>query len=243
MSNPSNAKAAIRRVPLLGGALAEMSRLVRHQRFEDSRTYWEQRYAEGGTSGAGSAGPLARFKAEVLNDFVARHGVRSVIEFGCGDGQQLALAEYPRYLGLDVSATTIARTMELFREDRSKGFALYDPARFTDPAGVLGADLALSLDVIYHLVEDDVYDRHLAHVFGAARRYVALYTSDADVLSLDEPPPAHVRHRPVLRDVHRLFPGWRLLQRIPNRYPYRSGDPATSFADFLFFAREDAGTP
>lgn len=37
------------------------------------------------------------------NDFVRARGIDSVIEFGCGDGAQLALAEYPAYGGIDVS--------------------------------------------------------------------------------------------------------------------------------------------
>ena len=44
-------------------------------------------------------GELAKFKARVMNDFVRENGIRSVIELGCGDGMQLALADYPRYLG------------------------------------------------------------------------------------------------------------------------------------------------
>lgn len=72
-------------------------------RFGGSREYWEARYSQDGDSGSGSIGRLARFKAEFLNSFVLEHDVGSVIEFGCGDGRQLQLAEYPRYIGLDVS--------------------------------------------------------------------------------------------------------------------------------------------
>jgi hypothetical protein len=64
---------------------------------------------------------------------------------------------------------------------------------------------------------------------------VVLFTSDADSLPVVEPPAPHVRHRPVLRDVAERFPGWRLRQRIPNRYPYRGAGTPTSFADFLIY--------
>ena len=60
-----------------------------------SGDYWERRYRLGMTSGPGSAGKLASFKADVLNEFVRDNGVQSVIEFGCGDGTQLTLAKYP----------------------------------------------------------------------------------------------------------------------------------------------------
>jgi hypothetical protein len=33
--------------------------------------------------------------------------VRSAIEFGCGDGHQLTLVDYPRYTGVDVSETIV----------------------------------------------------------------------------------------------------------------------------------------
>jgi SAM-dependent methyltransferase len=212
-------------------------RYLRPQPFPGSRAYWDRRYADGGTSGAGSYGALATFKAEILNDFVAEHRVESVIEIGCGDGAQLALASYPRYLGLDVSPTMVRSTMSRFEGDQTKSFLHYDPAHFADPAQFLSADLALSLDVIYHLVEDDVYDLHLRHVFGAAHRFVILFTSDSDALAVTEKTMAHVRHRPVARDVAARFPQWRLLDRIANKYPYAPGRPDTSFADFFVYQR------
>ena len=54
-----------------------------------SAAYWENRYASGGNSGAGSEGANAVWKATVINDFVASHYVRDVLEYGCGDGRQL----------------------------------------------------------------------------------------------------------------------------------------------------------
>jgi SAM-dependent methyltransferase len=228
-------KQRIKRVPMAGPGLVRVRRYLSRHTFSGSRRYWEHHYARGGTSGEGSAGARARFKAEVLNDFVTRHGVGSVVEFGCGDGQQLALASYPRYLGLDVSPTVLRRTMDRFAGDPTKSFLCYDPARFTDPAGFLTADLALSLDVIYHLVEDDAYFLHLRQVFDTARRFVVLFTSDRQGLATVEQTAPHVRHRPVARDVGELFPQWRLRERIPNRYPYRGPETATSFADFFIY--------
>ncbi|NIQ00794.1 MAG: hypothetical protein GWM98_10685, partial [Nitrospinaceae bacterium] len=98
--------------------------------FPGSGNFWETRYARGGDSGHGSQGRLAQFKAEVLNRFVEQHRVESVIEFGCGDGGQLALLRFPRYIGLDVAPTAIARCRERFRADSSKSFFLYHPFGF-----------------------------------------------------------------------------------------------------------------
>jgi len=126
--------------------------------FRGSAQYWERNYACGGTSGPGSYGALAEGKAAFLNAFVDEHGVGSVIEFGCGDGHQLSLARYPRYVGVDVSRTAIGLCRRQFAHDGTKSFFLYDDACFVDRAGLFTAELALSLDVIYHLTEDEVFE-------------------------------------------------------------------------------------
>lgn len=72
-------------------------------RFPGSKEYWEERYKGEGTSGLGSYGKFAEFKAEIINSFVKDNKINSVIDFGCGDGNQLSLFEIPYYIGLDVS--------------------------------------------------------------------------------------------------------------------------------------------
>lgn len=163
-----------------------------------SAAYWEDRYRDGGNSGSGSGGDNAIFKATFLNALVSDRGIRTVIEFGCGDGRQLALADYPDYLGLDVSPSALALCREKFDGDETKQFRLM-------PCLAAKRELALSLDVIYHLVEDDIYEEHLRAVFAAAIRLVVLYTSDQDEDPLSA---AHVRHRHVSADVRKMFPTW-----------------------------------
>src|SRR5262249_52775171 len=68
--------------------------------FKSTGDYWDSRYRRGGNSGAGSYGRLAEFKAEAVNRFVRENHILSVVEFGCGDGAQLELAQYPRYTGM-----------------------------------------------------------------------------------------------------------------------------------------------
>src|ERR1700692_4583832 len=92
----------------------------------NSARYWEGRYSQGGNSGEGSYGRLAEFKASVLNTFIREHKIQSVIEFGCGDGNQLTLASYPQYIGLDVSRTVIMKCITKFKSDNTKSFFLYD---------------------------------------------------------------------------------------------------------------------
>ncbi|MFQ5449712.1 MAG: class I SAM-dependent methyltransferase [Nitrospinaceae bacterium] len=201
--------------------------------FPGSRNYWEARYGLGGNSGAGSFGKFAEFKAGILNDFVQKNHVRSVIEFGCGDGHQLSHARYPEYIGLDVSPSAIGRCTERFKDDPDKSFFLYSPFAFADRAGLFKADLSLSLDVIYHLVEDDVYQTYMGHLFGAAGKYVIVYASDVDQGGGVHA--RHVRHRNFTRFVEERFPGWNLAEKIKNPYPGKGNFGAGSFADFFIY--------
>jgi cyclopropane fatty-acyl-phospholipid synthase-like methyltransferase len=225
-------KDVVRRVPVLGSLALRGSGLIKRYGFKGSKQYWEQRYQDGGTSGLGSMSHLARFKADTLNAFVTAHGVASVIEFGCGDGRQLALAHYPRYIGLDVSPSAIRQCAERFRDDDTKSFFSYGADSFFDRAQVLRADMALSLDVIFHLVEDAVFDGYMRYLFAAGIRYVAVFSSDTDVPS-SQP---HVRHRRFTEWVKVNAPHFRLIEQVQN--PHKGTDPATeSFADFAFYER------
>jgi SAM-dependent methyltransferase len=195
--------------------------------FRNSTSYWENRYRIGGTSGKGSYQAAAEFKAEVLNDFVSENEVRSVIEFGCGDGNQLALAEYPLYLGLDVSRSAVERCRGRFGDDPTKSFLQIDPDSSANLTEFLSADLTLSLDVVYHLVEDQIYDHHLSSIFLSAGKFVIVYSSNTNQITRSP----HVRHRCFTDDVAHRFHQFRLIRRMPNRHP------EFSHAEFFFYER------
>lgn len=206
--------------------LGSLKRGIRAAMFR-SDGYWENRYLRGGTSGSGSAGRLARFKAEILNGFVRDHVVTSVVEFGCGDGRQLELADYPKYFGLDVSAKAIDLCRGRFAEDPAKRFEVIgcDPGRH---------DLALSVDVIFHLIEDRVFEAHMRDLFDAAERFVVIYSSN----TVEPHQAVHIRHRVFTDWVERNRPDWALFQRVANAYPYDpNNEDESSFSDFYFYSR------
>ena len=168
------------------------NRLVRLLRPLDSSDYWCRRYADGGNSGDGSYSVLAQDKADFINAFVRTNDIQSVIEFGCGDGNQFSLFECPSYLGIDVSTGAIQRCAE---RHPGHSFITYDPKTWHN-RGAIRAELALSLDVIYHLIEDDVYARYMEHLFGVADRYVIIYSSDFE----ERVDASHVRPRKFTPD-------------------------------------------
>ena len=204
-------------------------------RFGGSEAYWEQRYRKGGNSGSGSYDHLAQFKAEVLNGFVKQNGVQSVIEFGCGDGNQLTLAEYPSYLGLDVSPTAVKMCHDRFAGDRTKSFYLYSSTAFFDGRRIFHADLSLSLDVLYHLVEREIFEQYLHHLFAAADRFVIIYASDYD--QREEPLYKHENRRSFTSFVAASVRGWRLKEVIKNKYPASEYKERGSLADFFIYEK------
>ncbi len=226
-------KNVARKTPFLGPLLVSLYGRFTRQPFVTSPDYWERRYRAGGNSGDGSYGRLAEFKAEVLNRFVADNRIETVIEFGCGDGNNLSLAKYPSYVGLDVATGAIEICKKRFANDPTKSFYRYDAATFVGNHRPFHAQLALSLDVIYHLVEDQIFAAYVHALFGAADNFVIVYSSDFDAQQQ-----SHVRHRRFTVWVAAAFPQWRLVEKLANRYPFDPADTSnTSAADFFFFEK------
>jgi SAM-dependent methyltransferase len=194
-----------------------------------STDYWEARYRAGGTSGAGSYGRLAGFKARFINAFIADNCIQSVLDLGCGDGNLLSLLDVPNYVGTDVASTTLTRCTSRFA---ARSNCVFLPPERLDEAAP--SDLALSIDVIFHLTEDAVFTRHIDDLFDRATRFVLIYASNFDSAW----PAQHVRHRRFSDQVAVGWPAWHLLAHVPNRFLYDPARPDdTSFADFFVYGR------
>jgi hypothetical protein len=200
--------------------------------FVNSEQYWKERYAKGGNSGEGSYGPLAEYKARFINDFCADKGISSAIEFGCGDGNQASKLHIAQYRGVDISEKCIAWARRKFRRDGWE-FLTLDDYRASARNG--GSELGLSLDVTYHLIEDEVYRSYLDDLFKAASRYVLVYSSNFDRFDPELP---HVRHRTVVKDALDRRPEWRFVETASNPF-HRAPDEQSygSFAQFHIFER------
>lgn len=176
--------------------------------------YWDKRYRIGGTSGAGSYGAAAQYKARVLRDLVNALGITSVIDWGCGDGNQLAEWD-PQcdYLGIDASREAVRMCQE-----RNPGRTIMHASQYTWQQ----ADAAVSIEVIFHLTDDDEYREYMRRLFDSARRYVIIYSSNRSGGALAP----HVRHRKL-----KVPAGWKCVQKI-------AGHPST-FSDFYVYRRSE----
>jgi hypothetical protein len=137
--------------------------------------------------------------------------------------------EFKSYRGYDVSSTAVARCREKFAHDTSKSFRLLE-----EYSGET-ADVTLSLDVIYHLIENAVFEQHTRTLFSAARRYVVIYSSNTDEVKPDHA--THVRHRKFTGWIEKNIEGWRLMRQVPNRFPWNGDPEASSHAHFCIYER------
>ncbi len=219
-------KEMIKRIPIIGSISRKIYRVLCKQKpFPGSEEYWIRRYDSGGNSGAGSYHKLAEFKAEIINDFVKVNNVITIIEYGCGDGNQLKLAEYPSYIGFDVSPKAIALCQDIFHGDKTKSFRL-----MTEYKGET-AQLTLSLDVIYHLIEDGIYYSYMERLFNSSERFVIIYSSN-----YDEEQKYHEKRRRFTKWVETNISHWKLMRHIPNRFPYK-GNEEGSLSDFYMYEK------
>jgi cyclopropane fatty-acyl-phospholipid synthase-like methyltransferase len=184
-------------------------------KFTDSAEYWEKRYFDNGTSGNGSYGDSAVYKATIINQFISDHYIEQVTDLGCGDGNQLQYFKFPRYIGLDVSATALKKCSDLFKADSTKRFVEYNPAAFLSQLKFFKSELVLSLDVIYHLVEAKVFEQYMRHLFACSTRFVIIYAWDVKGKQN-----FHVKHQEFTKWISRNETAWELKQKIePQQLP------------------------
>ena len=126
--------------------------------------FWDNRYKNKGNSGKGSYGLLANFKAEIINNFINENNIYNVIEFGCGDGNQCSLFKIDNYLGLDISPYIINYCNNKFENNSKYNFKIYN----NDYLNSEKYELSLSLDVIYHILDDNEYKKYMEDLFNSS---------------------------------------------------------------------------
>ncbi len=202
-------KNIIQKIPFFDTLIKWKNRII----FKGSKKYWKNRYNKKGNSGTGSYGKLAEFKAKVLNSFVKNNKINSVMEFGCGDSHQINLFNFPNYIGLDISETAIKTNMDFFKKDKTKSFFLYDSNCFSDNHSIFKTELTLSLDTIYHLVEKEIFENYMNHLFSTSNKFVIIYSSDINTTAEN-----HIKYRKFAEWIKIKFPEWKLIKKIKNPY-------------------------
>lgn len=201
------------------------------------KEYWDRRYKSGGNSGAGSYGALREFKINFLNSFIAENGVSSLVDLGCGDGSVASGIVVESYTGLDISEQALTLCKKAVRTQGARFFCT-ETFPYREHAGAF--DVALSMDVIFHLVEDSLFVKYMANLFSLSGKYVIIYSSDRED---DGSSPCHLKHRRISEYIKESEPGWSLLRTVCNKYPFAGDHVNQSFSDFFIYMRTQPPVP
>lgn len=134
---------------------------------------WGVGSAGQGTSGGGSTMNATVAYRAFLQDFMKQHGVKTVVDAGCGDWEFSAAMDWTGidYAGFDVVPSVIADDQKKYGAPNIK-FQTADIVRTELPA----ADLLICKDVLQHLPTQDV----LAFLAQLPRYKDALITDTVD---------------------------------------------------------------
>ena len=189
---------------------------------------WEKRYRSGGNSGAGSYGVLEEFKRNVINDLIEENNIASVLDLGCGDGNQIKLLKLKKYTGFDISKTIIKKCQNIYKNDKTKNFVHYNGL---DIDNNYSSELGLSLDVLYHLMEEDMFFKYLKNLFTLSNKYIIIYSQNKNHGEIETNPNGHIKGRNFTDYVENTFKNWKLLKKIDQKYPELSS------ADFYIYIK------
>jgi len=197
----------------------------------NSSAYWEKRYATGGNSGDGSYNHLAEFKAAVINQFIHTYNIKSIVDYGVGDGNQCALIDTKKveYYGIDVSDTAIS----MCQKKRLPNKIFMTVNEFASKK--IQCQVSISCDVIYHLIEDIVYKNYMQNLCNFSDQYIIIYAKNENIYHTQ-----HVKFRKFSDYLD--MTNYKLLQHIPNPYPQNiigRDNTNTSPSDFYVYKKKD----
>ena len=195
--------------------------------FGGSKTYWRIRYLAGGDSGWGSEGIRALEKAKYINGFISENinEIHTIVEWGVGDGKQLSLYDFrdKEFVGIDVSKKIIIKLQKKFQ---GSNMSFYSLDRFQNHVKF---DLALSIEVIFHLTEDSIFNEYMDNLFFSSKKYVLIFSTNYDSQT-----DYHIRNHEVVNYSINRFKDFEFLSSefIPS-----FGENKDSSATFYLFRK------
>lgn len=130
--------------------------------------FWNDRYEKGGNSDYGSYGTQAQFKLDKIKEHVS--DINSILSIGCGDfafdKRLLELFPEAKYVGMDTSNTIIELNKKTYP---NINFALLNKPYFQEEA-----DLALCIDVLFHISDEKECQKLLNSLKKSWNKYLVL---------------------------------------------------------------------
>lgn len=181
--------------------------LWRITNFSSSNDYWEKRYSIRHNSGKGSSEYASELKSLEIKKIIEKLPINTIVDYGVGDSTFLSHFLFEgTYIGLDISKTIIEKNLLIWRKYPNYQFLTMEQYSKSD---FIKRDMNLSLDVILHLVEDEVFYEYMSQLFTTKAQYILIYSTNHDTNPNFINP--HVRHRLFTNYVADTFPEYRLL--------------------------------
>lgn len=141
--------------------------------------WWNSWYGSGHSSGPGSEGKLLEYKVNYLNKLFKEHNIKTVLDFGCGDGVVASKLNCQFYLGVDISDQAIKLCKARINR---QGFS-FERRHFFDHTPMViknkfasSLDCCMCIDVLYHISDVRVLNKTLETLFTLRARIIVLYT-------------------------------------------------------------------
>jgi 2-polyprenyl-3-methyl-5-hydroxy-6-metoxy-1,4-benzoquinol methylase len=168
--------------------------------------YWEERYRGGGNSGPGSYNASATYKASVINNYINKLKIRTISDYGCGDGNQISLLTgFEVYHGCDISSYIIDRNVARFKDRNNMFF-------YKNVEDLPESDMTMSLDVLYHVSRMSDFVAYLTRLFNKSKKYVLIFSTDRDVENQSEE--SYIYFRRFTDWVEKNMMGFKLVETL-----------------------------
>lgn len=130
--------------------------------------YWDNRYASGGNSGLGSIGKHKEWKWNTLNNNI--ENITNIIDVGCGDLSFMDNHTIENYTGIDISNTIIEANKT--KHPEWKFICSSADKRISGLKG----DVVFCHDVLFHIVDDEVYNNIILNLIEYSNKYISIFT-------------------------------------------------------------------
>ena len=184
--------------------------------------YWENRYHTGGTSGEGSYGKNCIDKTSYINQTIDKYNIQTINDLGHGDGNQIANINIrSSYTGYDVSSSARYTCISKYKDNAAYTF-IDSLTRFNK------ADLVMSLDVIYHIIEFSVWSQYMIDLFSLSD-LILIYSPDKESKG-----DAHYHSRKFTPYIADHFPQYNLIATTKDLSKDLSKDSSKTAKFYLY---------